>query len=76
MTVNPQVMTRRVQAHIPPMSAQHFFFIAETMATIEAERPSKNVVVEALADRLALTNPNFKRDFFIEACNRTNEETT
>ena len=55
--------------HVPPMSAQHFFYVADVMAKITAERPSKNVVVEALADAFEATNPNFQREFFVAACN-------
>lgn len=63
----------KVNKHYPPMSAQHFFYIADVLASIEAERPSKKLVVDRFTERLALTNPNFKAEFFREACNRPEE---
>ena len=71
--VQPKAVRKKVNRHVPPMSAQHFFFIADVLASIETERPSKKVIVERMANQLALTNPNFRRDFFIEACFRSKE---
>jgi hypothetical protein len=50
--------------HVPPMTAQHFFYIARTIQQF-VDRPSKKVVIEAFADRLEATNPNFRRDLFV-----------
>jgi hypothetical protein len=63
-------MTTRTDKHYPSMTAQDFFFIADVLASITADRPSKGVVVAAFAGALAHTNPNFRHDLFVGACNR------
>ena len=63
-------MTTRVDKHYPSMTAQDFFFIADVLAGITAERPSKNVIVAAFAEALAHTNNQFRPDLFRSACNR------
>jgi hypothetical protein len=67
--------TAKVNKHVPPMTAQDFFYIADVLASIKADRPAKKVVIEAFADALEPTNPNFKRDYFVAACNREQETT-
>jgi hypothetical protein len=63
-------MTTKAGKHYPSMTAQDFFFIADVLASITAERPAKKVVVEAFAEALAHTNPTFRHDLFAGACNR------
>jgi hypothetical protein len=49
----------------PPMTRQHFCFIASIVATLDGEREH---VAEAFAAMLAETNPRFNRARFIAAC--------
>ncbi len=65
--------TRRVGKHYPSMTARDFSLIADVLARIEADRPSKMVVAKGFADELAHTNDNFNRSRFIEACFYTEE---
>ena len=53
--------------HYPPMTAQHFWFIADVVRNL-SDRPSRKAVAAAFADELQHTNPNFRREFFLDAC--------
>lgn len=62
--------------HFPPMTRQQFQYIAEIIASIEADRPAHNVIVEVFTEKLAHTNPNFKENFFRAACVRNSGQTS
>ncbi len=53
--------------HYPSMTAQDFFLIADVVRGL-ADRPSRQVVAKSFAEELQHTNPNFKRDLFLAAC--------
>lgn len=63
-----KVPVGRVSKHYPSMTARDFFLIADVLRSIDAERPSKKVVVAAFIRELQHTNPNFNPSMFEKAC--------
>jgi len=62
--------------HYPPMTRQQFQFVAEIIASIEADRPAHSVIVSTFVEGLAHTNPYFREDYFRQACVRNSGQTS
>lgn len=52
----------------PMMTRQHYRFLAGSIKNMKLTPLNKIFVAEHLADDLAMDNPNFKREVFLEWC--------
>ena len=50
------------------MTRKHFQLIADVLADSEITMSDRIVLADNFADRLAQTNPNFDRQWFLRAC--------
>lgn len=63
----------RKSKHYPSWTARDYWLVADVLRSIEAERPSKKVVVAAFIEELQHTNPAFNPSMFEKACFTTKE---
>ena len=60
-------VTRKADPHVPSWTAKDFDAIARIIAGFST-RPSKKTIMIEFADFSEKTNPNFKRELFLEVC--------